>query len=77
MRRRHLGHIWNDTVRAGSAAMPGWCGDFSPGSHYAADRVIEAHLYHRVRKFLARRHKMPPRSSGLLRMAAVFGAWVC
>jgi RNA-directed DNA polymerase len=28
---------------------------------YVTDRVIEAHIYDRVRNFLARRHKIPTR----------------
>ena len=51
----------------------GWCGYFSPGSHYATDRAIEAHLYDHVRNFLARRHKLPTRGSRHVSMDAVFG----
>ena len=51
----------------------GWCGYFSPGSHYATDRVIEAHLYDHVCNFLAWRHKLPTRGSRHVRMDAVFG----
>jgi RNA-directed DNA polymerase len=51
----------------------GWCGYFSPGSHYATDRVVEAHLYDHVRNFLARRHKLPTRGSRHVSMVAVFG----
>jgi RNA-directed DNA polymerase len=53
--------------------LRGWCGYFSPGSHYASDRLIETHLYDRVRNFLVRRHKMPPRSIGPFTKEAVFG----
>jgi hypothetical protein len=53
--------------------MRGWCGYFSPGSHYATDRVVEAHLYDHVRNFLARRHKLPTRGSWQVRIDAVFG----
>jgi RNA-directed DNA polymerase len=53
--------------------LRGWGGYFSPGSHYATDRAIEAHVYDRVRNFLARRHKMPARSIGPFTMTAVFG----
>src|ERR1022692_419047 len=51
----------------------GWCGYFSPGTHYVTDRVIEAHLYDRVRNFLVRRHRMPSRSIGPFSTEAVFG----
>jgi RNA-directed DNA polymerase len=53
-------------------ARRGWCGYFSPGSHYVTDRVIEAHIYDRVRNFLVRRHKIPTRT-GPFTMTAVFG----
>lgn len=64
---------WPEVRGALNRMMRGWCGYFSPGSHYATDRVIEAHLYDRVRNFLVRRHKMPARSIGPFRMEAVFG----
>jgi RNA-directed DNA polymerase len=64
---------WAEVRDTLNRVMRGWCGYFSPGSHYATDRVIEAHLYDRVRSFLVRRHKMPPRSIGPFRMEAVFG----
>ena len=54
--------------------LRGWCGYFSPGSHYATDRRLEAHIYDRVRNFLVRRHKMSPRSIGPFTKDAVFGA---
>jgi RNA-directed DNA polymerase len=53
--------------------LRGWCGYFSPGSHYITDREIESHLDDRVRNFLARRHKMPARSIGPFSKDAVFG----
>ena len=61
-------------VRGGlNRLLRGWCGYFSPGTHYVTDRVIEAHLYDRVRNFLVRRHRMPSRSIGPFSMEAVFG----
>ena len=53
--------------------MRGWCGYFSPGSHYATDKVIEAHLYEHVRHFLVRRHKVPTRGTTRFTKEAVFG----
>jgi RNA-directed DNA polymerase len=64
---------WDEVRGTLNRLVRGWCGYFSPGSHYTTDRVIEAHLYDRVRNFLARRHKMPSRSIGPFRMEAVFG----
>jgi len=64
---------WKAVSGSLNRVMRGWCGYFSPGSHYTTDRVIEAHVYDRVRSFLVRRHKMPSRSIGPFRMEAVFG----
>ena len=64
---------WEDVRAQLTRLMRGWGGYFSPGSHYVTDRAIEAHIYDRVRNFLVRRHKMPPRSIGPFTMDAVFG----
>jgi RNA-directed DNA polymerase len=64
---------WEEVRGTLNRLLRGWCGYFSPGSHYIADRAIEAHLYDRVRNFLARRHKMPARGIGPFSMEAVFG----
>jgi RNA-directed DNA polymerase len=64
---------WPEVQGTLTRLLRGWCGYFSPGSHYASDRLIETHLYDRVRNFLVRRHKMPPRSIGPFTKEAVFG----
>ena len=64
---------WDDVRDALNRLLRGWCGYFSPGSHYVTDRAIEAHVYDRIRNFLARRHKMPARAIGPFTMTAVFG----
>jgi RNA-directed DNA polymerase len=64
---------WEEVRKRLNRLLRGWGGYFSPGSHYAADRVIEAHVYDRVRNFLVRRHTMPSRSIGPFTMTAVFG----
>ena len=63
---------WDEVRDTPNRLLRGWCGYFSPGSHYATDRAIEAHLYDHVRNFLARRHKLPTRGSRQVRMDAVF-----
>jgi RNA-directed DNA polymerase len=65
---------WEEVRDTLNRLLRGWCGYFSPGSHYAADRVIENYLYDRVRNFLARRHKLPTRGSRHVRKDAVFGS---
>jgi RNA-directed DNA polymerase len=64
---------WPEVCGGLNRLLRGWCGYFSPGTHYVTDRAIEAHLYDRVRNFLVRRHKMPSRSIGPFTMEAVFG----
>ena len=53
--------------------LRGWSGYFRYGSHYATDRVIEGHVYDRVRNFLVRRHKVPTRGTNRFSKDAVFG----
>src|SRR5215472_12161602 len=36
---------WPEVCGTLNRMVRGWCGYFSPGSHYATDRMIEAHLY--------------------------------
>jgi RNA-directed DNA polymerase len=64
---------WHEVRGTLNRLLRGWCGYFSPGTHYVTDRVLEAHLYDRVRNFLVRRHKMPARSIGPFSKDAVFG----
>src|SRR5487761_2581664 len=64
---------WTEVRDRLNRLLRGWSGYFSPGSHYTADRAVEAHLYDRVRNFLARRHKLSTRGSRRFSMEAVFG----
>ena len=64
---------WEEVRSTLNRLLRGWCSYFSLGSHYASDKVIEAHLYDRVRNFLVRRHKLPSRSIGPFSKQAVFG----
>jgi RNA-directed DNA polymerase len=63
---------WEDVRVHLTRLLRGWCGYFSPGSHYVTDRAIEAHIYDRVRNFLVRRQKIPTRY-GPFTMTAVSG----
>ena len=65
---------WEEVRDTLNRLVRGWCGYFSPGTHYVTDRAIESHLYDCVRNFLARRHKMPARAIGPFSKDAVFGA---
>ena len=64
---------WDEVCGTLNRLLRGWCGYFSPGSHYATDRVIVAHLHDHVRRFLVRRHKLPTHASRHIRRGVVFG----
>jgi RNA-directed DNA polymerase len=64
---------WPEVCLRLNRLLRGWCGYFSYGSHYAADRVIEQHVYERVRNFLARRHKTPSRGVRRFSAERVYG----
>jgi RNA-directed DNA polymerase len=64
---------WKDVCAKLNSLLGGWAAYFSPGTHSVTDPAIEAHVYDRVRNFLARRHKMPSQSVGPFTKQAVFG----
>jgi RNA-directed DNA polymerase len=64
---------WDEVRDTINRLLRGWCGYFTPGTHYATDKVIEAHIYDRVLNFIARRRKLPTRGSRHVRIDAVFG----
>jgi RNA-directed DNA polymerase len=68
---RNMG-TWEEVRDTLNRLMRGWYGYFNSGTHYATDRAIEAHIYDRVRNFIARRRKLPTRGSRHIRMDAVF-----
>jgi RNA-directed DNA polymerase len=53
--------------------LRGWSSYFSHGTRQAAHRAIDAHVHTRVRRFLARRHKLPGRGTRRFSRAVVFG----
>jgi RNA-directed DNA polymerase len=65
---------WEQVRDTLNRLLRGWCGYFSPGSHYATDRTVENYLYDRVRNFLARRQKLPTHGNRQIRKDAVFGS---
>ena len=65
---------WDEVCCQLNRLLRGWGGYFSFGSHYASDRVIEGHVYDRVRNFLVRRHKVPSRGTTRFSKEAVFGS---
>jgi RNA-directed DNA polymerase len=49
---------WEDVARDLNRTVRGWCAYFSYGSVTTARHHVEQHLYHTVRRFLRRRHKI-------------------
>ena len=49
---------WEDVVRALNRTVRGWAAYFSYGSAAKARHAVQLHLYHTVRRFLWRRHKV-------------------
>jgi hypothetical protein len=49
---------WEDVVRSLNRTLRGWAAYFSYGSLAKARHDVQAHLYHTVRCFLRRRHKV-------------------
>ena len=51
---------WEDVVRALNRTVRGWCNYFSYGTVTKAQHDVGLPLYHTVRRFLRRRHKIAP-----------------
>ena len=49
---------WEEVVRALNRTVRGWSAYFSYGSVSKARHAVELHVYHSVRAFLRRRHKV-------------------
>ena len=49
---------WEDVARDLNRTERGWAAYFSYGSVSKARHAVELHLYHTVRRFLRRRHKV-------------------
>jgi len=49
---------WDHVARDLNRTVRGWCAYFSYGSVTTARHNVEQHLYHSVRRFLRRRHKL-------------------
>jgi RNA-directed DNA polymerase len=64
---------WEEVVRALNHTVRGWAAYFSYGSVSKAWHVVELHLYHTVRCFLRRRHKVAGSGTGQFPAQRVFG----
>lgn len=64
---------WEDVVRALNRTVRGWCGYFCYGTVTKARHDVALHLYHTVRRFLRRRHKIAGSGYWRFPMPVVFG----
>jgi RNA-directed DNA polymerase len=64
---------WEDIVRALNRTVRGWCDYFSYGAVTKARHDVALHLYHTVRRFLRRRHKLAGSGYRRFPMPVVFG----
>jgi RNA-directed DNA polymerase len=64
---------WTEVRDQLNSLLRGWCAYFGYGTRLIAYRAVDNHVYHSVRRFLVRRHKV--RSQGTRRFSdeAVFG----
>jgi RNA-directed DNA polymerase len=60
-------------VGALNRLVRGWCGYFSYGTVTKARHDVQLHLYHSVRRFLRRRHKLAASGYRRFPMSVVFG----
>jgi RNA-directed DNA polymerase len=64
---------WEEVVRAVNRTVRGWCNYFSYGTVTKARHDVALHLYHTVRRFLRRRHKLAGSGYRRFPMPVVFG----
>jgi RNA-directed DNA polymerase len=64
---------WPDVRDALNGLLFGWSRYFSYGTHRAVSRGIDSYVYERVRDFLARRHKVPRRSTRRFSYDVLYG----
>jgi RNA-directed DNA polymerase len=64
---------WTDVVRSLNRTVRGWLAYFSYGTVMKARHAVQLHLYHAVRRFLRRRHKLAGSGYRRFPMPVVFG----
>jgi len=64
---------WEEVARALNRTVQGWASYFSYGSVSKARRAVHLHLYHTVRRFLRRRHKVAGSGFWQFPLERVFG----
>lgn len=64
---------WPEVRDGLNRLLRGWAGYFCHGTRLAAYKAIDRHVHDRVRRFLARRHKVPGRGTRRFAPRVVFG----
>ena len=64
---------WEEVARALNRTVQGWANYYSYGSVSKARRAVHLHLYHTVRRFLRRRHKVAGSGFRQFPLERVFG----
>src|SRR5262249_31927707 len=64
---------WPEVRDRLNSLLRGWTTYFSHGTRRVAYRAIDNHVYHSVRRFLGRRHKVPSLGTRRFPAKAVFG----
>lgn len=64
---------WQEVCERLNSVLSGWSAYFSYGTRLIAYRAIDNHTYHRVRRFLVQRHKVPTRGTRRFSAEVVFG----
>jgi RNA-directed DNA polymerase len=64
---------WTEVRHQLNSLLRGWCTYFGYGTRLIAYRAVDNHVYHSVRRFLVRRHKVRSRGTRRFSDEAVFG----
>jgi RNA-directed DNA polymerase len=68
---------WTEVRDRLNRILRGWSNYFGYGTRLMADRAVDWYVYHGVRSFLRRRHKVPTRGNTRSRMQLYSGRWAC
>ena len=64
---------WAEVRDQLNSSLRGWCAYFGYGTRLIGYRAIDNHVYHRVRRFLVRRHKVQSQGTHRFNDKVVFG----
>jgi RNA-directed DNA polymerase len=64
---------WTEVRDQLNSLLRGWCAYFGYGTRLIAYRAVDNHVYHSVRRFLVRRHKVQSQGTRRFSAEVVFG----